>query len=331
VASAPAAAAVDPDYTLRQVRLCDSTGCYLAWNVVDSDKDGVADADEIMAFTDPFDPQSLPTLPLIVELAEKNALSSFEAGLGTFVVFPPELRAPSKNGEGLLEQLAAFPLKINRPEGLGRLGISAELLREHGLDLNTQGLTIGLELGSKDKGPEKRVGGIALSLISAEKDDHQPLPYLPHGGTKKDETIDGDRFITYEDGYTRAEWSDGSFTEKDKNGKTIYDGTIMKHVNPDADTVSTAPTPEQEKSFLRLRGAVMRTVEDWSAPKIDGEKLGDPRQTIIHVDPDYIDDIALVFAPSKVTEAQPETRPDLPNPGVPAGAAPKTGGCTVGC
>jgi len=341
VASAPAAAADDSDYKLRPVRLCDSTGCYLAWDVVDSDEDGVADADEIMAFTDPFDPQIRPTLTLIVEMAEKNALSSFEAGQGAFVVFPPELRAPSKNGEGLLKQLTAFPLKIDRAEGLGRLGISAELLSEHGLDLNTQGLTIGLELGSKDKGPEKRVGGIALSLISAEKDDHQPLPRLkilviepqpeePHKGVKEQEFTGGGYKITYHDGYTREVHGD-KFIEKDKNGTTIYDGTIMKYVNPDADTGSTVPTPEQEKNLLRLRGAVMRTVEGWSAPKLDIEKLRDPLETIILVNPDYINDIALVFNPNRVTKAQPETHPDLPNPGVPAGAAPKTGGCTLGC
>jgi len=344
VASAPAAAADDSDYKLRPVRLCDSTGCYLAWDVVDSDEDGVADADEIMAFTDPFDPQIRPTLTLIVELAEKNILSSFEAGLGAFFVFPPELRAPSKNGEGLLEQLAAFPLKIDRAEGLGRLGVSAELLSEHGLDLNTQGLTIGLEMGSKDKGPEKRVGGIALSLISAEKDDDlqpipprpktlvlEPQPGEPHEGVKVDEPLKGGGYkITYHDGYTREVHGD-KFIEKDKNGTTIYDGTIMKYVNPDADTGSTVPTPEQEENLLRLRGAAIRTIEGWSAPKLDIEKLRDPLETIILVNPDYINDIALVFNPNRVTKAQPETHPDLPNPGVPAGAAPKTGGCTLGC
>jgi hypothetical protein len=39
----------------------------------------------------------------------------------------------------------------------------------------------------------------------------------------------------------------------------------------------------------------------------------------------------LVFDPNNVTKAQPETRPDLPQPGVPAGTDPKAGGCTVGC
>jgi hypothetical protein len=324
VASVPAVAADDPGYKLRQVRLCDTTGCYLAWNVVDSDKDGVADADELMAHTNPFDPLSRPSLPLIVELAEKNVLSSFEAGLGAFFVFPPELRAPIEKSNDVKGLLSAFPLRIDQPDGLGRLGISADLLKEHGIDLNNQGLTVGLELGSKDAGPEKRVGGIKLSLISAgddaAADDYlEPLP--------KVEVIDGDRFTTFNDGTVRADWSDGGFTVMDKDGYVLDRG----YINPDADTGSTVPTPEQEKNLLRLRGAVVRTVEGWSSPKIDDATLQDPRQTIIHVDPDYLGDTVLVFDPNNVTEAHPETRPDLPQPGMPAGTDPKTEGCKFGC
>ena len=164
---------------------------------------------------------------------------------------------------------AAFPLTAGQPDGLTRLGISSELLKEHGIDANKQGLTIGMDVGAKGKGPEKKVGGIDMSLISAgEDDDLAPITPLPHGGIVKDETIDGDRFITYADGYLRGEFSDGSFIEKDKNGTTIYAGTIMKYTNPDADTGSTVPTPEQEKNVLRLRGAVIRTIDGWSVPEL---------------------------------------------------------------
>lgn len=320
----------DSKYKLEQVRLCDTSACYVAWNVVDSDHDGVADADELMAGTNPFDPQSRPALPLLVELAEKYALPSFEAGLATFFVFPPELQAAIEKSTNVKGLLSAFPLAVDQPDGLARFGISADLLKEHGIDANTQGLTIGLELGGKDKGPDIKVGGMDMSLVSAGDDDPVPLPTLPHGGIVKDETIDGDRFITYADGYLRGEFSDGSFIEKDKDGKTIYDGTIMKYVNPDADTGSTAPTPEQEKNLLRLRGAAIRTVEGWSAPKLDGAKPDDPRRTLILVDPDYLGDAALVFDLNAVTTAQPETRPDLPSPGVPAGSGPKPADCTGG-
>ncbi len=329
VAGGPATAA-DSKYKLEQVRLCDTSACYVAWNVVDSDHDGVADADELMAGTNPFDPLSHPSLPVFVELAEKYALPSYQAGLGAFFVFPPELQAAIEKSNSVTGLLSAFPLTANQPDGLARLGISADLLKEHGIDANTQGLTIGLELGGKDKGPDIKLGGMDMSLVSAGDDDPVPLPTLPHGGIVKDETIDGDRFITYEDGYLRAEFSDGSFMEKDKDGKTIYDGTIMKYVNPDADTGSAGPTPEQEKNFRRLRGAAIRTVEGWSAPKLDGAKPDDPRRTQILVNPDYLGEAALVFDLNAVTTAQPETRPDLPSPGVPAGSGPKPADCNVG-
>ncbi len=330
VAGGPAAAADDPGYKLRQARLCDTSGCYVAWRVVDSDQDGVADADEVMAGTNPFDPLSRPTLSRIVELMEKNLVSSFEAGLGAFFVFPPELQAAIEKSKGVTGLFAAFPLTAGQPDGLTRLGISSELLKEHGIDANKQGLTIGMDVGAKGKGPEKKVGGIDMSLISAgEDDDLAPITPLPHGGIVKDETIDGDRFITYADGYLRGEFSDGSFIEKDKNGTTIYAGTIMKYTNPDADTGSTVPTPEQEKNVLRLRGAVIRTIDGWSVPSSEGAPPEDPKQTIIFVDPRNMEDQVVVFDPPSVTKAQPETRPDLPSPGMPAGAIWKPG--CLGC
>ena len=327
VAGGPAAAADDPGYKLRQARLCDTSGCYLAWRVVDSDQDGVADADEVMAGTNPFDPLSRPTLSRIVELMEKNLVSSFEAGLGAFFVFPPELQVAIEKSKGVSGLFAAFPLTAGQPDGLARLGISAELLEQHGIDANKQGLTIGLEVGAKGKGPEKKVGGIDMSLISAGEgdDDLAPLSHDVHGYKVKDETLDGDRFITYEDGCVRAEWADGSVTVMDKNGYVVGRG----YINPDADTGSTVPTPEQEKNVLRLRGAVIRTLDGWSVPGSEGAPPKDPKQTIILVDPRNTEDQAVVFDPPAVTKAQPETRPDLPNPGIPAGAIWKPG--CLGC
>jgi hypothetical protein len=327
VAGGPAVAADDSGYKLRQARLCDTSGCYLAWNVVDSDHDGVSDADELMAHTDPFDPLSRPPLSRIAELAEKNLLSSFEAGLGAFFVFPPELQAAIEKSKGVTGLFAAFPLTAGQPDGLARLGISAELLKEHGIDANKQGLTIGLDVGAKGKGPEKKVGGIDMSLISAGEgdDDLAPLSHDVHGYKVKDETLDGDRFITYEDGCVRAEWADGSVTEMDKNGYVIGRG----YINPDADTGSTVPTPEQEKNVLRLRGAVIRTINGWFAPSSEGAPPEDPKQTIILVDPRNTEDTAVVFDPPSVTKAQPETRPDLPSPGMPASGMGKPG--CLGC
>ena len=58
VAGGPAAAADDPGYKLRQARLCDTSGCYLAWRVVDSDQDGVADVQNPVPATAPVQSQT---------------------------------------------------------------------------------------------------------------------------------------------------------------------------------------------------------------------------------------------------------------------------------
>lgn len=327
VAAVPAIAEA-ADHKLRSVRTCDTSGCYLAWSVVDSDKDGVSDADEMLAGTDPYDASSRPPLPVLVELAEKGLLSSFEAGLGAFFVFPPELQSAIEKSKGVSGLFAAFPLIEGQPDGLARLGISSELLKEHGIDASRQGLTIGLDVGAKGKGPEKKVGGINMSLISAGEgdDDLAPLQHETHGYVVKDETLDGDHFITYEDGCVRAEWADGSVTVMDKNGYVIARG----YINSEADTGSAVPTPEQEKNGLRLRGAVIRTIEGWSAPSADGTPPEDPHQPIVIVDPRNPEDMAVVFEPPVVTKQGPETRPDLPQPGMPAPKGTKLGGCT-GC
>mgnify|MGYP001565531969 CR=1 FL=1 len=88
--------------TLRHVRLCDTSYCYYAWNVVDSDGDGVSDADERVAGFDPHDPSSRPPLPLMVEMIGKQYLPTFEYGVGMMVVRPADLEA----------QLAKFGLDM---------------------------------------------------------------------------------------------------------------------------------------------------------------------------------------------------------------------------
>jgi hypothetical protein len=317
------AAAGDQSLTLRQARLCDTSGCYLSWNVVDSDQDGVSDADELIAHTNPFDPLSRPPLHTVVEMAEKHVLSSFEAGLGAFFVFPPELQAMLEKDRDANSMLAGFPFGTERPDALSRLGISSGLLKEHGIDVGTQGLSIGLAPPTKDTCPQPRVGGIAMSWYADDED----LEPLPKDVPVKDETIDGDRFRTYLDGSVKADWADGSFTTMDKDGNVTKRG----YINPDADQVSTTPSPEQIKRTLRLRDAAIRTVEGWTTPIADGAEPKDPHpSTFIMVDPDYIGNTALVFEPT-VTSAQPETRPDLPSPQVSAGGTPGRNVCAIGC
>jgi hypothetical protein len=305
---------------LRYARICDTSGCYLAWDVVDSDHDGVCDADELMAGTDPYDPLSKPSLSVIVEVGGKKRLPSFEAGLGAFFVFPETMQAFV--AARAKDPLAAFPIGSKRGDSLSRAGISAELLKQNGIDSQLDGFTIGIEHTTDAGLPGRRVGGIEVRLIS-EGDDMAPLTPLPHGGKAKEETLDGDHFVTYNDGTVRVDWETGGGMEMDGNGFVME----TWYVNPDADQESTVPTPEQKVAFARLRGTAIRTMEGWSAPRAETIS-GDKRETIVLLDPEYAYNPAMIFEAPKVTNVQPERRPDLPQPDLPAN--PK-GGCTVGC
>ena len=303
-------------------RLCDASSCYLAWNVVDSDRDGVCDADELMAGTDPYNPLSKPSLRVVVGVAAKAQLPSFEAGQGAFFVFPEKLQGMMK--ETQKNPLSAFPLTWEREDSLTRLGISSDALTKYGVDALRDGFTIGLDREAKDTFPGRRVGGIELRLISQDE-ELVPLAELPNGGIVKTEVLNGDKFTTYKDGTVMAEWETGGGTVMDADGYVVD----RWYVNPEGDQTATVPTPEQEAAALRLRGAAIRTIEGWSSPDFSGTKPRDTRPTIILVDPEYAENTAQVFDAPKLTTAQPETRPDLPSPGV---QAPLGGiDCTMGC
>jgi hypothetical protein len=313
---------------LVDARICDTSGCYTAWNVVDSDGDGVSDADELVAGTNPFDPQSRPTLKVVAELEAKQQLPSFEAGLGTFVVFPPELQTmKEKNQQNPLGDLA-FP--IERGDSLSRLGISDELLNKYNIDVTSDGLTIGPLSKPDDSGlTEQRVGGVKLSLISGDKEPQDCcFPLLPiEPNAKKEYFTDGSTKTTFSDGSYTTEFRDGSGAYQDKYNNFI----TTWYVNPDADQVTDKPTPEQEKATLRLRGAVSKTLNNWNAPDPSDAEHRNPRDLIILVDPDYQYGTALIYEVPRVTGAQPEARPDLPNPGAPANPDDFKGSCVVGC
>lgn len=302
----PSARAEEPE--LRHVRLCDASVCYHAWNVVDTDGDGVSDADEVMAGTDPHDPASRPSLPLIVEMIGAQLMPTFEFGVGQIVVRPAELQAKLEAyGGGAENPLAAFPLG-DRKDAFSRLGLDTDLLAEHGYDAERDGLT--LVRGHDDKGaPVRRVGGVDVRLISAGDDA---------GDTKipddlkvvfKEETKDGRTVILY---------SDGSSLEI-KNGKGDYRGPDGKPVkggyyNPDADTGTGEPTEEQKQAWERVRNATVRTIAGWEPIQGDPGQLPDRRKTIILVDPEHQEFEGDVSEPPQIDRAQPDIRPDLPNP-----------------
>lgn len=321
--------------TLRLVstRLCDVSGCYVAWRVVDSDGDGVCDADEWAAGTDPHDPLSKPSLAVVAELGGKSLLPSFEYGSGVFTVYPEKMQAQLKEfhkAQGVLEQAAAFPLAHERGDALKRAGIDAGLLKDHGLDPSSDGFTIGLAPPAKDSGlPGRKVGGIDIRLVSAD-DDLVPLtPVNDHGGAKSTQGYkDGSQVTTYRDGFTRTTQVDGTVVWRNEEGKVtkVYPGPNSgKYVNPDADAGGTQPTDEQKKAFERLRGAAVRTVDNWSQPDFDAGDLKDRRTTIMLVDDLVPDGAQMVYDAPRVTTAQPETRDDLPRPTTPAGGLPGRG------
>jgi hypothetical protein len=322
---------------LRYARICDPSGCYLAWRVVDSDHDGVCDADELMAGTDPYDPLSKPSLIVVAEIAGAAALPSFEAGFGAFVVFPEKLQTMLL--ESQTDALSAFPLKGERGDALSRLGISAELMGEHGVDPTRDGLTVGLDKPVDGDLPAKRVGGIDIGLISYGSfehgtEEHCCYPLLPiEPDAEKTPWPAGGMKTTFSDGSFVVDKDDGSGFLVDKDGFEVHDW----YMNPDADqgsNPSSGPTPEEAKAFVRLRGAVIRPVEGWSAPDFSGTKPQDRRKLVILVDPEYAENTAFVFDPASalnrlnLSEAQPDRRPDLPSPGL---AAPGGKDCTLGC
>lgn len=298
-----------PDPSLRHIRVCDVSACYYAWNVVDTDNDGYNDADEVVAGTDPYDPKSTPGLSLIVDLIGAQMLPTFEFGVGKILVNPAELQAELEAYDvGEESPLAAFPLG-ERKEGLSRLGLDTELLAEHGFSAEFDGLT--LVLGHDDKNaPVRRVGGVRVSLISA--DDSGNIDSMPEGlhVEHKEKMQDGSTFIKY---------TDGSSLVISPSGQADYrgpDGTkpANSYSNPDADTGPKEPTEEDVKAWERVRGATIRTMAGWQPISGDPEDIRDPNETIMLIDPEFSDYSGQVFDAPQINKAQPERHPNLPNP-----------------
>ena len=108
--------------------------------------------------------------------------------------------------------------------------------------------------------------------------------------------------------------------------------TTIGHENPDADT-PTGPTKEQLEQLERRMGAATRTVEGWRGPGAGTKAIEDPRSLIAYIEDDPTLSTVMVFDEPRVTTAQPEVRPDLPDPRWAAGGGPGEGGgggCTKG-
>ena len=148
-----------------RLALCDATACYFAWGALDSDGDGVSNADELAARTDPYDPDSRPGLRHIVELGGARGLPTFENGMGSFLLVPAEVLA-LRDRAGLDVAAGAFPLPT-RGDALSRLGIDSKTLDGLGISLERDGLTVGLGgLREGDQLPPTRAGTISAGSVN---------------------------------------------------------------------------------------------------------------------------------------------------------------------
>lgn len=309
------------DAALRVVRLCDASGCYYAHHVVDSDDDGVADADEIVAGSDPYDPRLRPTLREVVELIGAHALPSFEVGLGKVIVNPKDMQQHVEAWIGGDALQAAFPLE-ERKSALERLGVSTERMAAFGLDLERDGGAIVAMFESED-GPsfEKRVGGVQMSWISA---DDTKAETRPGWRAEKIELFDdGSKSIYHKNGFVTQDDGNGHGRVYDRDSKVVKSW----YVNPDAEPVGGPPTEEEVKAWERMKDANRRVVQDGPEPiAFDPDDIVDPNVTIMLMDPDYVEFSGTVTSPVDYNEAQPRTVPNgLPDPQMPGG------GCWPGC
>lgn len=252
--AAPAGAVEEPTRQYSTLRLCDPTACYVAWSVVDSDHDGVCDADELQAGTDPYDPASRPGLQLIAELLIDRKLPSFEYGLASLVAIPAEV---IKAREALgVDPLGAFPLH-ERADALTRMGISGDQLSKFGISPDHSGFSLGLDGIEPDgQSPGLRVNGIKASLISAGAKD--PRDHVFGGGVV-------DRYKDWWGRDVRV-YGDGS---KETVTHTKY-GTSTEITDSNGDKAGT----KTSEGGTHMEGSTEVTNKDETVLDSDGNLIG---------------------------------------------------------
>jgi hypothetical protein len=287
------------DRTAQQLRVCDPTACYVAWRVVDSDHDGVSDADELMAGTDPHDARSRPGLQVVADLGARRELPSFEAGRGSFVLFPPEIvEMRSKDRPDLL---GAFPM-FSRKDAATRLGISADQMAASGVDPARTGMTIGLDRPGKEGGglPGVQVAGIDVGLISAGTDP--PQGTVAHGGVKGSyrtsdssvatEYADGSRDVVTDQGggfhsiqHTASDGSPGNTTDIHSSSHKDGDTTIFTEDRQVTDPGGNVISTSYSESHVYGDGAMSEiTVVNEYVRDADGNVVG----TVVTTTTSYI-------------------------------------------
>ena len=190
---------------LADLSVCDLSACYLVLGVVDTDGDGVADADEIVLGYDPLDPESTPPLQLLLDTTFTDRLPTYELGYGTWAVFPEEflMRLEEKwvdlHGPTLPSEVFGIS---TRQESIALAGIDDGLLKAAGIDLPwTNGLTFGLAaLTAQGKEMGLDLGQFNGSWYSSTLSDRGTRWWAAaHGGEAETNPGDGPGTTNYGD------------------------------------------------------------------------------------------------------------------------------------
>ncbi|WP_155372504.1 thrombospondin type 3 repeat-containing protein [Catellatospora vulcania] len=273
VAAAPAAAAEDPPRRpTRDLVVCDTTACYAAWFVVDSDGDGYCDADELAAGTDPNDKTSRPLLQRLVDLAVDRALPSFEAGAGAFLLLPTEL--VRQRQEVAHDWLGAFPIP-SRADAVGRFGVTGDLMKKFGLDPTKDPFSLGLDLPGTNGGTSS--GGLKLAAVKPGRVQTSLLAVDGSAtyGAERGGVVDS---VKDWGGYGSGDittYGDGSetHTTTDKNGTTT-----VEYTNPGGSAGPTVTTT----SDSHWEGDVRVDEEHETTKDADGNILKESTTVTLH-------------------------------------------------
>ncbi len=189
---------------LADLSACDLSACYLALGVVDTDGDGVADADEIVLGYDPLDPESTPPLQLLLDTTLADTLPTYELGYGTWAVFSEEFLMRLEE-EWIDLYGPTLPTEVfgisTRRETFAVAGIDDGLLKAAGIDLPwTNGLTFGLAaLTAEGKEMGLDLGRFNGSWYSNISDRGTRWWAATHGGVAADNPGDGPDTENYGD------------------------------------------------------------------------------------------------------------------------------------
>ncbi|MEV6692106.1 thrombospondin type 3 repeat-containing protein [Micromonospora sp. NPDC051196] len=240
IATSTAASADRPSERTRlsYARLCDPTGCYLSWRVIDSDRDGFSDADELAAGTDPRDPQSTPSLQVAVELASVNKLPTFSYGRGSFIAFPEEI-LKLKETTTNLPTIGVFAMPV-RQDAYTRLGVDLKRFDELKLSVQRDGVAIGRGKISQSVGDP--LSGSLLTPFDSHFVEYEPgvtgQSPAAYGGVVKTEK--GGWFDDFD---YQLHYADGSRDVVD----LVPGGSVREHFNADGSRGNTVLHQYEER------------------------------------------------------------------------------------